>query len=128
MPSGKYNALMIVLTGSLLGVQWGLFNFVFHLEMHPIYFFFYGYFLSLGIAMHAFMMKAMQKQPQKFVAAFMGGLSIKMLISLIVLMISIFQLREMSLPLALTFLVLYFTFSGIEVYSLFTASKNQKEK
>ena len=126
----RYTLWLLVLGLSLLGIQWGLFNFVLELPMLPVYFVLYAYLLLLGFGPHALLARAIKKRPQSFINTFMATMSIKMLVSLGVLMAAIYLHRDHLMPVAISFLVGYFSFMMLEVMNMraMSMAQTQREK
>ena len=126
----RYPLWLLVLAISLFGIQWGVFRFALHIPMHAVFYLLYAYLLLLGLGTHALLSRAIKKRPQSFINTFMATTSIKMLVSLAVLMGAIMLHRELLMPIAICFLVGYFAFMGLEVVNMraMSMAQTQREK
>jgi hypothetical protein len=69
----------------------------------------------LTILVHRMMMNADKISPQRFLIAFMGGVSVKMFVSLIVLAIYLHFATRMRAEMAIWFFLVYVLFTAFEV-------------
>lgn len=69
----------------------------------------------LTLVVHRMMMKADTVSPQRFLTAFMGGISIKMFASLIALAIFLYTTDKMKAEVAIWFFLVYMVFTVFEV-------------
>ena len=74
-----------------------------------------AYFLLINVIIHSFLLKASEKSPNKFVITFMVLTSMKMMISLMIIVIIVFTNKPNFLAPALTFAFLYLLFTILEV-------------
>ncbi len=72
-----------------------------------------SYFMLFSMALHAWQEHALRTDPKGFTTRYLAGLSIKMLVSLMVLVILLLLLPQGSkLPVVLTFILLYLAYLG----------------
>lgn len=69
----------------------------------------------ITLLIHRMMMKGDTISPQRFLTAFMGGISIKMFASLIALAIYLYSTDTMRAEVAVWFFLVYMTFTVFEV-------------
>jgi hypothetical protein len=95
------------------------------LPFHWAYALVIGYLAGFTLFLHIWQEGAMHTDPKGFVRRFMTGLVMKMLISLFLLLAIVFLVpRELALPLALTFALLYLAFLGFSTARLVGFSRN----
>ncbi len=84
-----------------------------------------GYLAAFTLFLHRWQEGTMHTDPKGFVRRFMTGLVLKMLVSLFLLLAIVFLVpRELALPLALTFALLYLAFLGFSTARLVGFSRN----
>jgi hypothetical protein len=70
-----------------------------------------SYFMLLTLLLHAWQEPALEEDPKGFVRRYLAGLSIKMLLSFMVLVLLLLLLPKQDLlPLALSFILLYLAY------------------
>lgn len=124
----RYYLWLIVLAAALFAAHYAVVAFALSQPFHGIYLVFYGFLIGLSVATHLLLANAIKKRPQAFVNTFMATMSLKMLLSLGVLVVCIMAFRELMKPLAVSFLVLYFAFTTYEVLAMRQMSLAQTEK
>ncbi|HEX2617382.1 MAG TPA: hypothetical protein VHL57_07550 [Flavobacteriales bacterium] len=83
------------------------------------------YLAGITLVLHLWQEGALITDPKGFVNRFMLGLVLKMLLSLVLIVAVLFLLpREIALPLALTFAVLYLAFLAFSTLRLMARSRN----
>jgi len=85
---------------------------------------FFAYFFLLTAFLHKTILKANEKTPSRFVSVYTGTLGIKMLLSLVVAGIYSYAYRENPIPVVITFLMLYFTYTFFEVFMVLKILKS----
>jgi len=70
---------------------------------------------AITLLIHRMMMKADTISPQRFLTAFMGGISVKMFAGLIALAIFLYSSDAMKAEVAIWFFMVYMTFTVFEV-------------
>ena len=75
------------------------------------------YFL-LSVFLHYFLIKASSKRPQQFVSYFMAGLFAKLFISLGFIIVFALTMKSSIVPFLISAVVIYFSFTVLEVVSL----------
>jgi F0F1-type ATP synthase assembly protein I len=84
-----------------------------------------GYLAGFTLFLHRWQEGALHTDPKGFVRRFMTGLVLKMLISLFLLLAIVFLVpRDLALPLALTFALLYLAFLGFSTARLVGFSRD----
>lgn len=82
------------------------------------------YFASITAVLHAWQEHAFVTDPKGFVRRFMAGLMLKMLLSVVVLVLLLFTVpKSVSIPLALSFAVLYLAFLAFSTLRLMRVSR-----
>lgn len=95
--------------------------FVIKHEMQEALPYFYGfliYFFVLTAGLHAYLAKVLTKNSKRFTTAFMSCLSIKLFLSVFLLLVLIYTNKEMRFSIAIPFIILYFVFTAFEVIKL----------
>jgi ABC-type polysaccharide/polyol phosphate export permease len=77
--------------------------------------------------MHAILIKKIDQRPQAFITAFMGLMSAKLFISLILLLVVIYINREVKIPFAILFMLFYTVFTVLSTSVLFRELRSKKE-
>lgn len=70
-----------------------------------------------SVAVHHFTIKASGERPQLFPTYFMAITGLKMLVYILALGIYVFLYREIGIPVVIMFLILYVTYTILEVIS-----------
>ena len=83
------------------------------------------YLAGLTLVLHIWQERSMHTDPKGFVRRFMTGLVLKMLVSLFLLLGLVFLVpRDLALPLALSFALLYLAFLGFSTARLVGMSRH----
>jgi len=122
----KFLIQLAVLTVVLFGAQYLVFTYGFEKEMSFPYLMLYPWFIGLTGFVHFFLLRAGQKDHKKFVPIFMGSIGLKMFACLAVLMVFIAYNAEETKPFAVSFMVLYFAYTTLEVLAVLKALKATK--
>ncbi len=100
--------VLFTLVCSLL--TWGILRSTGH-PMDQVIWGMISYFMLLSIGLHAWQEHSLDRDPQGFIRRYLAGLSIKMLLSLFVLVVLLFVLPRSSRSLvALAFIFLYLAY------------------
>lgn len=110
----------------LFGLHFGAYALIEQLTWPYEVFFIYGYFVLLTLGMHLVLMAANRKSPQLFVNAFLGLMSGKMFMSLIIILLYLVLIKERPMAFGVNFLMLYLAFTAFEVVSLYGLLKKGK--
>ena len=124
--SKSFLLLVIVATAVIAAFQVLAFQYV-EYELSEIYFILYIYFPVTTILIHFILNKKLDQRPQAFVTAFMGSMSAKLFISLILLLIVIYTNREVRVPFAILFMAMYAVFTILSTSVLFKKLRSKKE-
>lgn len=82
------------------------------------------YFAGITAVLHAWQEHAFVTDPKGFVRRFMAGLMLKMFLSVVVLVVLLFTVpKSLSIPLALSFAVLYLAFLAFSTLRLMKVSR-----
>lgn len=89
------------------------------LPFQPLHGAIIGYFAVVTALLHMWQEHAIESDPKGFVRRFMGGLVLKMFVSLLLLVAVIFLLpRERAIPLAVAFALLYLAYLAFSTVRL----------
>ncbi|MCF8277117.1 MAG: hypothetical protein K9J17_10305 [Flavobacteriales bacterium] len=81
------------------------------------------FMFGTSVAIHHFTIKASLEKPTLFPTYFMAITGLKMMVYIVALGIYVFVFRSASIPVIVTFLILYVTYSILEVISALKALK-----
>ncbi len=126
MFQGRRSPLLPVLLFALVcaGLTYGALHLL-DQPLHWAYAAVIGYLTLTTYLLHHWQEGAMHTDPKGFVRRFMTGLVVKMLVSLFLLLAIVFLVpRELALPLALTFALLYLAFLGFSTARLVNLSRS----
>jgi len=123
----RYLVKLLIATVALLAVLFGL-SFIEEPKIIHAYAYYMVVFMSfLVFFSHQLHQKGLNDQdPQQFTMFFMGGLSAKMLIALLVITVFLFVLKDEKVAFAMNFLAIYFYYTIFEVVTLLTILKRKK--
>jgi hypothetical protein len=113
----------LILAAILTSVMFCVFEFALNKTVTVGYYMIVVYFLTLNGLVHFMLLKAGEKDPKQFVPKFMGAMGLKMFMSLIYIFAYVVLNQEEVLYFAVTFLVLYFSFTALEIVSILKALK-----
>jgi len=95
----------------------------------PVSFWFaFGFIALLTFGIHHLLVKANEQRAQRFVAYFMGALSIKLFFSCVVLVAVGFLDPDGLVFTALAYLLCYFIYTGVEIADLLPRMRNTSAK
>ena len=87
-------------------------------EFNAIHISFLGLFMfGTSVAVHLATVKASKENPNRFPTYFMAITGLKMLVYLLALGIYVFIVQKQAIPVIIGFLILYFTYTVLEVIS-----------
>jgi len=119
--------LLVAAFTALIGLgQLLVFNLL-SLDWNWVYLILYVYFPAFSLIMHAILTKKIDQRPQAFVTAFMGSMSAKLFISLILLLVVLYTNREIKIPFAILFMIFYAVFTILSTSVLFKKLRSKKE-
>jgi len=122
----KFILKLAVLSVLLFSIQYFSFQKL-GLELTSLYGVFYGFLIFITLLTHWLMMKQMNNRPQLFVTYFMGLMTIKLFIALAIMLVVIWFNRADKIPLAVTFMLLYFGYTFLSIASILPHLKNGKK-
>ena len=122
----KFLLQLTLLTAFLFGGQYVVFTFLLEKALTLPYLILYPWFIGLTGFVHFFLLRAGQKDHKKFVPVFMGFVGLKMFTCLAVLVIYIANRPEEAKPFAVSFMVLYFAYTAIEILAVLKALNKSK--
>lgn len=86
--------------------------------MPAVVYFMIAAFALLTWAIHGYVLQANEKSPQRFVAHFMGSITVKLFASVAFLTIYLYLVKSHKIEVALSLLVTYMVFTTFEVVSM----------
>ena len=86
---------------------------------NPAFLVLYVYFPLITLINYNLLFKKIDQRPQSFVTTFMGVMTVKLLLSLAILLIVLYPNPELKIPFSILFLLFYFLFSAISSADLF---------
>lgn len=113
----KFILKLVVLSALLFSLQYAVFQKL-QIELTSIYSIFYIFLIFITLISHRMIMKQIGKRPQLFVTYFMGLMTVKLFISLGIMLISIWVNRADKFPLAITFMGLYFSYTFLSISAI----------
>lgn len=118
----------LVLFTIALGVLEACLLFILAYPFHYLYLVYLLYFFGITYLINRSLLAKIHGRPQSFVTAFMGFMSVKLFLSLILLLATLWFNRELKISLAMFFLLDYLLYTAFSVIHLFGKLKNQKPK
>lgn len=118
----KFYLLMALVTIVLAAVHFILVQLT-NLVWHPIFIALYVYFPMITSIIHAVLIKQIDKRPQLFVNYFMGSMSVKLFLSLILLLVVLYTMPKVRVPFALMFMLMYLVYTALSVTIVFKKLK-----
>jgi hypothetical protein len=86
---------------------------------HGVYIILYVYFPLITLLIHSVLEKQIDRKPQSFVTYFMGSMSVKLFLSLILLLVVLYTTPVVRVPFALLFMAFYLAYTATSVSLLF---------
>lgn len=122
----KFILKLVVLSAFLFSLQFAVFQKL-QIDLTLIYSLFYVFLMGITMISHLIIMKQIGKRPQLFVTYFMGSMTVKLFISLGIMLITIWFNREDKFPLAITFMGLYFSYTFLSISAILPHLKSGKK-
>ncbi len=124
----RFLTFLGLFTVFLAGTMWVIFTCLLHQPAGLSCYLLFLYFYSLTALIHLYLVKTgKNKDPKRFVPSFMGIVGLKMFLSLAYLFAYIAIVQTNIVPFAVSFLVLYFVYTTVEVMALLRVLKKHKE-
>ena len=118
--------LLIALTTFLLAcVHFGV-NHFFGLDWNNLYIILYIYFPIVTLSIYLVLSKQINKRPQLFVNYFMGSMTVKLFLSMILLFIVLYTHSEERLHFAIVFMLMYLVYTALSVVFLLQKIKRNE--
>jgi hypothetical protein len=114
----KFSLTIFLLSVIVFSIHYILITFGFTF-WSPYFLILYIYFPAITLINYNLLFKKIDQRPQSFVTTFMGVMTVKLLLSLALLLIVLYPNPELKIPFSLLFLVFYFLFSAISSADLF---------
>lgn len=113
----KFFLLITALTSVLIAAQYFIFD-AMQIPFSNLYYIFYVYLYGITLLIHYILNSKIHKKPQAFVTYFMGAMSVKLFLSLIIMLIVLWFNRDIKVQLAVVFMVLYLFYTLLSVLSI----------
>jgi membrane protease YdiL (CAAX protease family) len=104
---------LIALTIILIVVSYFTFNYL-PLPKPTALYYIFGFFFVVISVIHYFLLKAVSKNSKRFPAYYMGGITLKLFLSMIFILIYAVRNPEQAKPFLVTFFVIYFIYTTYE--------------
>lgn len=108
-----------------LGVLEACLLFILEYPFHYLYLVYLVYFFGISYIVNRSLLAKINARPQSFVTAFMGFMSVKLFMSLILLLATLWFNRDMKITLAMFFLLDYLLFTAFSTIHLFGKLKER---
>lgn len=125
MTSSNFLTKIIIALVVLVGAHLLLLN-VLQLPWHTIYLSVYIYFPLISFLTYQLVLKQMNNRPQAFVTFFMGGMTMKLLTALGLLLVILYNHRSIKVEYTLLFMVFYLVYTALSVSDLFKKLRQKK--
>jgi len=89
------------------------------LVWHNSYIVLYVYFPLITLLIHSVLFKQINKRPQLFINYFMGSMTIKLFLSMILLLVVLYTQPNVRISFALIFMFMYLVYTALSVVVLF---------
>lgn len=93
------------------------------LVWHPSYIVLYVYFPLITSLIHSVLLKQINKRPQLFVNYFMGSMTVKLFLSMILLLVVLYSTPTVRISFALIFMLMYLIYTAVSVVVVFKKLK-----
>lgn len=110
---------MVILLTLLLGGIHYLTNQAFDLIWHQQYWLLYIYFPFITAIIYKLLASKIDERPQLFVNYFMGSMTVKLLLSLGVLLVALLTTPALRPDFAIVFMLMYFAYTILSITILF---------
>jgi hypothetical protein len=97
------------------GLIYLIFNTFLQQKAHPATYFFPVFFFALYFFVHRFLVSVAKGDAKRSVNMFMAATAAKMLLSMMIVIILVFSIKDAYRPVILTFVAVYLFFMGIEL-------------
>lgn len=87
----------------------------------------FPFFISVGLLVHYFLLRAMEKKPARFITFFMAAVFLKMVFYLIVMVLYAFSFKEDAVRFMITYFILYVCYTVFEVIELMSFMKSSQK-
>lgn len=125
MISLNFLSKIIIALVVLVGAHLLLLN-VLQLPWHSIYLSVYIYFPLISFVTFQMVLKQMNNRPQAFVTYFMGGMTMKLLTALGLLLVILYNHRSIKVEYTILFMTFYLVYTALSVSELFKKLRQKK--
>ena len=89
------------------------------LVWHNSYIVLYVYFPLITLLIHSVLLKQINKRPQLFINYFMGSMTVKLFLSMVLLLVVLYTQPNVRVSFALIFMFMYLVYTALSVVVLF---------
>jgi|AntRauTorcE11897_2_1112592.scaffolds.fasta_scaffold46881_3 hypothetical protein len=114
----KYIVRLLIITVILLASAWLIDSYVEKITLPAVVYFIIIGFTILTWMLHRFVMSANKTSPQRFVAHFMGSITVKLFASIAFLVIYLYLVKAHKVEVAISLLTTYMVFTFFEVVTM----------
>lgn len=118
----KFYIVIALLTFALACIHFVLIQLT-KLVWHPSYIVLYVYFPLITSLIHGVLLKQINKRPQLFVNYFMGSMTVKLLLSMVLLLVVLYTTPSVRISFALIFMLMYLIYNALSVGVVFKKLK-----
>ena len=86
---------------------------------HNSYIILYVYFPLITLLIHSVLLKQINKRPQLFINYFMGSMTVKLFLSMILLLVVLYTQPNVRISFALIFMFMYLVYTALSIVVLF---------
>lgn len=89
------------------------------LVWHNSYIVLYVYFPLITLLIHSVLFKQINKRPQLFINYFMGSMTVKLFLSMVLLLVVLYTQPNVRVSFALIFMFMYLVYTALSIVVLF---------
>ncbi|MDX5346519.1 MAG: hypothetical protein LPJ89_10960 [Hymenobacteraceae bacterium] len=111
----------LILFSALIGLCiWLLLHFTGYNLVHPYIWYIFGFFIFITAVTFTVTRLGIQQDEDNFQLYYFGSMGLRVLLSIGVVFVYVYVSKERELQFVLNFFVLYFLYTGFEIYSILT--------
>lgn len=119
----SFNGSLILTTTFLLACSWVALEYFLLMPKLYVVYLIVVYMALLTWFVHSWLVKSIAKRPAQFVASFIGAISLKMLLSILVVGLLAYFNRPSIKIIGVSFIVYYFTYTALNIKFLLKENK-----
>jgi hypothetical protein len=119
----SFNGSLILTSTFLLACSWVVLEYFLLMPKLYVVYLIVGYMALLTWFVHNWLVKSIAKRPAQFVASFIGAISLKMLLSILVVGLLAYFNRPSIKIIGVSFIVYYFTYTALNIKFLLKENK-----